>query len=174
MSMSAEERIDLDLDTILQLLQARQETCTLQTVLKRGVVELGLKGSCSVTLQLVKGRVVSCQIANSQQNLSSIELVRYLPHHERFTWLFRIVELQQLPRPQQAPEPAPALISSVPRRVVMTQDKELLVQNLPRNVRHVLALIDGKRSVEKIAQMLALSPDYVLNVLQKLQEGEII
>lgn len=69
--------------------------------------------------------------------------------------------------------PAPLrLFSAVPR--VIANLSPAVLHNLSRRQRRVLVLVDGTRSVEKIAALLFSTPQDTLIALELLQELEMM
>ncbi len=220
MGQPLEEKITLDLNTIAQLLQSRNEMYILRANIKSGIPGLGMKGPCQLYLRLHHGKLIDCEIVNRQQKLSGLQLERYLPYEERLTWSLTPTEVElnsSLHTPVTPPLPfsgsqispinqlspsqsypgdlnldtgrldqdyfyaPPAATPSfsqdisvlIPHRLPMAERPEIL-HSLSRDLRRVLALVDGSRSVEKIAYVLRLPIEQTFKILQELQVKSLI
>lgn len=188
------QKYELDLETLLTLLEEMRQNGVLFANVPPGL--LGLKTGCQVRIDLVEGKVVYCHIEDSTGQ------VRVLGNNKAFSLLYGLgtlkwyVEtalpdapslvdtnsspLRAIPptntRPLSTPSPydtvpLQSIYSIVPRKTVNIGLSAL--QRLSRNQRRVLILVDGTRSIEKIASVLySSSQDNIQMVLRALRELE--
>lgn len=182
--MSQEERHDLDLTMLLQLLQNRQEPYTLKTTLRRGISTIRFKGPCELVIRAVHGNITECMLLNERQKISGLELVQYLPRNEMLTWTLVVEE-----KPAVADKPAVQAQNTAPpkpllpdttfdksqplRRLPAANHPETLA-TLPRILRQVLALVDGKRSALDIERILHIPLEQLREILQHLKKNNFI
>lgn len=148
-------------------------------------------------LYLTEGQVVTCRIYSKRDGrllFVNEEAMRWLTKwgQREFAWLaLTPKQTRSLHPPRQTATPqgllpppkraAPAQrLDEVPpmsnddppqRLILIEQD---VMRSLPRNHRRVLALVDGKRSVEKIAAMLRLPLTNVEVILSDLHRAGAI
>jgi len=148
-------------------------------------------------LYLTEGKAVACYVYSKRDGrllFSNEEAMRWLTKwgQREFAWVAltpeqsRSFHLPQqsatpqrlLPPPKRAApaqrldEVLPMSNKVVPQRLVLVEQD--VMRSLPRNHRRVLALVDGKRSVEKIAAMLRLPLKNVEAVLSDLHKAGAI
>lgn len=173
----------IDLATILQLLHEFQRNGILQAELPSGVP--GFKKYCLVLINLAEGKIISCHIKSDSGRtfLDGEDALRVVYSLGKLEWTFT-------PR-QEAPllnlrdsstdipvvhDPTPKPVHSlIPQRIARVGQEDL--NSWPRKYRRVFVLIDGERSVEKIAAILSLPPggvEEVGEVLRKLQSIGVI
>lgn len=187
----------IDLATILQLLREFRRTGILQAELPAGLSRF--KQPCQVVIELVRGEVTSAFVKNTrgQTLLANDEALQAVGVLGKLTWVF-----DQLPGPitptTTAPTPpatsAPSAVpvpqthplsfsstqpqlptlprTLVPHRLLYLSQED--INRWPLRHRQVFVLIDGQRSREKIAAILALPVPLVAGVLQELQSLGII
>ncbi len=162
----------LDLETLLSLLEEAGQNGSLFTELPSGIS--GFKEYCRARIDLQEGKIVFCQIEGRNGRIlaskrQALQLVSNLGSRE---W-----HLVEAPSPPRALSPSPVDRSSpsrrslqasslVPQRVPLIDQYAL--SRLPRRHRQVLSLIDGTRSIERIAALLHSSTDG--NPIQQVEE----
>lgn len=169
----------LDLETLLSLLEEAGQSGNLSTELPSGVP--GLKERCWARIDLQEGKIVLCQIEGRNgrilaSNRQALQLVSNLGSRE---W-----HLVEAPAPRLL-SPSPVDRSSRSRRSL--QARSLVPQRVPlinqytlnrlsRRHRQVLSLIDGTRSIERIAALLHPSVDgqLIQQVEEIVQELEVL
>ncbi len=187
------QKYELDLETLLSLLEEMRQNSILFANVPPGA--LGQKTGFQVRIDLVEGKIAYCHIEDEEGR------IHVLGNQKAFSLLYGMGTLewyvetrlpdaplptntQPLPRamlptntrPLPAPSPydtvpLPSLSSIVPRPTVY--NKSLVLQRLSRSQRRVLVLVDGTKSVEKIASMLyPSSQDSIQIVLKTLHELE--
>jgi hypothetical protein len=168
----------LDLETLLSLLEEAGQSGSLFTELPSGVP--GFKEYCRARIDLQEGKIVLCQIEGRNDRIlaskrQALQLVSNLGSRE-----WHLVEAASPLRPlspspidRSSPSKRSVLMSSlVPRRVPLIDQSTL--SRLPRRHRQVLSLIDGTRSIERIAALLPSSAggqpvQHVEEIVQQLE-----
>jgi hypothetical protein len=169
----------LDLETLLSLLEEVGQNGTLSTELPSGVP--GFKEYCRARIDLQEGKIVLCQIEGRNGRVlasqrQALQLVSNLGSRE-----WQLVEAPSLKLLSSSPVDRSSgsmrsvqvpLSSLVPRRVPRIDQQTL--NRLPRRHRQVLSLIDGRRSIERIATLFRSSADgqslrQVEEIVQELQ-----
>jgi hypothetical protein len=127
-------------------------------------------------LTLFKGEVITCYVqsrVNGNILLTDYEALHWLASLGHLTWN------QEASTPQQTSLPIfddsqPALLQSykVPRR--LTQAKQTEMHSWSRKHRQVFALVDGRRSTERIAVILCQPLKVVEIILHDLQAKGVI
>ena len=157
----------LDLKTMLSLLQAHTHTGLLRARLPVGILEQ--KEACAVTITVVKGLLVSCAITDK-------ESFPYITGEQALDALANVGPLNWTVTLQLSSSLLPPLFSqasgrgrnAIPRRLVEPQAAQLHV--LTRTQRLVFSLIDGKNSMTYIAYLLALSSTRVEQAIRELYQ----
>jgi hypothetical protein len=163
----------LDLETLLSLLQMQEQNGRLSSEV-RGVI--GLKEPCRVNIELQNGKIIACQIEGMHTKVRFIgeQALTKLSHLGTQEWK---LEKSQQPQPSLVAPPSSAypnerkhqsMLSQIPQRI--RQDNLQLLNRLSRSQRRVWNLIDGVRSVEKIAMLLSSSPDLSAQQQQHVKE----
>ncbi len=154
--------------------------------------ETGTNVHWQVHLYLVEGKAIACRIYSKIDGrvlFTNDEAMRWLSKwgQREFGWQLKPLTLQQahalsiarpplrelLPPPRRAtPVQYPYVVPSArdgaaPQRLAAVEQSAM--RSWPRQHRRVLALVDGERSVEKIAAMLKLSPETVKKILNDLR-----
>lgn len=188
----------LDLVTILRLLREFQRSGILQTRLPSGLQDLKLP--CVVVIELLRGEMTACHVKDirgqtllaDQEAFEAISVMgklnwtfEALPEHEllsrrRITGLLPAPSTHLSAGPPQTPLAAstlerPAYFSHrplVPRRLFSLNQHE--INSWPRRHRQVYVLIDGVRSVEKIAAMLSQPPHMIEKILREIESVGVI
>lgn len=191
----------IDLLTILQLLREFRRSGILRTEIPAGLARL--KQPCFVVIELLRGEVIACHVKDSkgQTLLSEQNAFEAVSAAGKLNWVFDTVPEYELSGRQPRGRPLPGSVQTsplttgplqtppalpvaprtgnlpyrarVPRRLLQLSQAE--VSAWPRKHRQVYVLIDGMRSVEKIAAMLSAPSQAVEEVLQEIQAtGAII
>lgn len=168
----------IDLTTMLQLLHEFGKSGTLQAHLPMGVS--GFKDDCYAAISVTCGDLTACHIKSSAGRivLPNEQALQYLYSVGRLHWVFS--ERQEDPPSLSAnftqistlSDTIPALL---PRRTAEAAQMDISLW--PRNHKRVFVLIDGTRTLEKIAAMLALYPQGVAEIqtiLRDLQAAGLV
>jgi len=173
----------LDLKTLLTLLEEVEQNGRLSTILLSGIS--GIKERCQAKVDLQEGKIVFCQIEGRDGHVfatgnQALQLLSQLGPQE-----WQLVETLQsgslLPANtvQISPKNRRNLYTSdlVPQRITFIDQRTL--NRLPLRHKHVLNLVDGTRSVGRIAAILFSSTDgqiiqQVGEILQELEAMKMI
>ena len=168
-----------DLTTMLQILSRLRQNGILRTELQdtRNVAEKFV-----AQLDIVEGKAISCYIKNGNGQIifSDHEALRVLYGLGPLEWILlpRQDMIISVPRPQLPPQipllalPPPASArSSVPRRTVLVEQRQMI--SWPRRHRMVYVLIDGKKSIDRIAEILSLPINVVEDIIRDLQSIDV-
>jgi hypothetical protein len=166
----------LDLETLVSLLEELGQNGRLSCEMPSGVP--GLREACQARIDLQDGKIIFCQIEGRGRRVlaSGNQALRLLSNLGPREW--QLVETQpEETQPLLATGPLQSnsrnamnvrTPSVIPQRVTAIDQQTL--NRLPRRHRWVLNLVDGMRSVAKIASLLSSSPD-----MQTIQQvGEIL
>ena len=160
----------LDIETLLLFLSSRRQSGEVSTDLKR-FPGIAYKGPCHVSITLVQGKVISC-IVQDQEGRALVTGERALQELKgmgQFDWDWSTTSLKNVVAPPAQRNP-PDMSSLIPRRVVPL---EVIDRNaLPRRHWQILLLVDGSRTVARIASILApaLSQSDLQEVISILQD----
>lgn len=167
---------NLDLTTVLQLMQSHHHDVTLQAEV-HDLPATHERGSAQVVL--VRGKVVSCQLMNNSGVivLAGKDALQFLAKQGALKWTFAPTETSQpaAPPSEQAVHPiSPAYEPdmAVPHRLVEVAAPQL--KAWPRAHRAFYILVDGERNIARIASMLALPLRAVEELAQDLRSKGII
>ena len=152
------------LTALLRVLQATQATCTIFT----GGTETGEPWQAQLTLS--EGQVIFCQVQHSvdgQLLLTDSTALQWLASQGNLSW-------DQVGNPAELLLPAsralqvePLLPGAVPQRQAVLGSAERGAWS--RKHRQIFGLIDGTRSIERIAMMLRQPLDLVQDMVRDLQ-----
>lgn len=179
----------LDLKTLLQILSRQKQHGLLQAEIPSDKLRIpGTRQLLQAGILLENGVVRNCaialrqgeRVADGQQALQLLLGVGIIEWH----WMVNTPQLS-LSSPKEAspvtqpiqmaqaamPSYSPPIPVSIPRR---TPRGDEVWQMLPRDYRKILALVDGQRSVQKLATILAMKEDEVANILRTLQSRGLI
>lgn len=164
----------LDLETLLTLLGEVEQNGHLSTIFSSGIP--GIKERCQAKVDLQEGKIVFCQIEGRNGRVfatgnQAIQLLSQLgPHEWQLVETQPIESLSPITTVQLSPQNQRYLYTStlVPQRITFIDQRTL--NRLPLRHKHVLNLVDGKRSVGRIAAILFSSTDG--QIIQ--QVGEIL
>ena len=151
-----------DLTTLLQILNETQANCVISTVGEAS----GAPWQAQLTL--FEGQVTFCQVLNSvngQILLTNSTAVHWLASLGNLAW----EQMDAPPRPSQADPFHP---HAVPRRLAASEQGG--VHMWSRKQRQVFGLVDGKRSIERIAMLLRQPPGMVEDIVYDLQSSGVI
>lgn len=190
---NAVEKFYLDLGSILQSFHHSGEL-----IGEIPAKKLGNKVPWKAHLRVVDGNIISCFIIDNRGATlhSSDEAIKMLYKVGTLTWEIILESLEntgktttgktpaaQPPRssgplpgfpmekavPPAFPDPEPVRVR-VPYRLMNISLQQMNQTQWPREYRLVYILIDGERSSEKIASMLAMSPQAVQEILLELKK----
>ncbi len=150
-------------------MQEHQKTGLLHAEVDAGTVSL--REPCRIEIKIMAGAVASCMIVgNSGRRLAGKEAMRELARMGRLRWTFTSQQ-DSVAAPGSS---GPAFTESAvcPRRYASLSQEQM--RNWPRMHRAVFALTDGTKSIEKIAEMLSVSPMLVEKALRELQSIGVI
>ena len=155
---------NLDLETMLSTLSRRQLSGILVTDLPRGSVG---REPAHIEISVDIGKVVSCSLQSGQTYITGENVLQLLARLEIIPWVFAAASPAQ---PSGAIERLPQ--SHIPRRLGTLQQTD--IARLPRTHFQVYAYIDGRRTVEEIAQQLMATPEQIERVLFDLQAWKVV
>jgi hypothetical protein len=158
------------LTEMLWVLQAAQATCTIFT----GGPEAGEPWQAELTLS--QGQVTSCQVRQStdgQLLLTDTEALQWLASQGSRSW-DQVSTPPRLVLPTRSiPQEEPLMPEAVPQKLEVLEFVES--RTWSRKQRQVFGLIDGTRSIERIAMILRQPLDLVQDLVRDLQaRGAII
>lgn len=175
-------RYELSLQVLLENLRELRSTGLLQTQIA-GLTVNGrqITEQCRVELVLEKGSVHQCTVFHQSGALllqgSEAWLAVQSYAKQRLTWQFS---------QGGSTETSPASSSANPSTTLSPYDKygviphllpsttPTMLQRLSREYRRVLALVDGQRSMQQIAALLSLSPEYIHLVLYQCRSWHLV
>jgi hypothetical protein len=172
----------LDIETLLSLLYEAGQSGRLSTTLPSGIP--GFKQYCRASIDLQEGKIVFCQIEqrNGRVLISGKQALQILSRSGTHEWLLEEVQFHQGPTPVLPPATTATTVTTIPNLEkqhgpsVVPQRKTFIDQStlsrFSRQQRRVLNLVDGKRSVERIAILLSASsdPSAIRQTLQQVEE----
>lgn len=182
------QRYELPLQILLVNLQELKSTGSLQTRIA-GLVVAGKQMSreCRVELVLERGAVQQCTIYHpngeplAQGNAAW--LVVQTVATRRLTWQFSqeqpsrglLLEASPARMPARATPPgmSPGRFEVIPYPRPGATTSAVLAE-LSREQRRVLALVDGRRSVLQIAELLSAPPEYIHHALRQYHFWQLI
>ena len=158
------------LTELLQVLRAAQATCTIFT----GGPEAGEPWQAELTLS--QGQVTSCQVRQSEDGqllLQDSAALQWLASQGSRSW-DQVSNPPRLVLPTRpTPQEEPLMPEAVPQRLEVLELAES--RTWSRKQRQVFGLIDGTRSIERIAMILRQPLDLVQDLVRDLQaRGAII
>lgn len=166
----------IDLATLLQLLREFRRSGTLQTVLSSGIPEL--REPCHGLIELARGEIVSCSIKSNRGRtvVTGENAIRILGGMGVLDWTFDVQQSQSVAIPQGPSLKRPAFpstaLSPIPRRNVQVNARDM--RQWPRKYWQVFVLVDGERSIDKIAAILSQPSSIVDEVLQDLRAMGVV
>ncbi len=169
----------LDLPTLLQILARQRHSGAL---LSRGVHLRGFKQEATIRIDILEGHLARCVVSDSQSghiladgNKAYLAVVGI----GAVEWQWHTMVAPQVLQTR-------ALPSLSQRRLVEKQSFATIVPwrtgvirpdilgQLPRYQKHVLQMVDGVRSAEKIATLLLIEPEEIVKILRELQQMKLI
>jgi hypothetical protein len=160
----------IDLETMLQILQTHRQTGILYAELPSGAA--GIKESCRAEISVSAGKIVSCRIEgrSGRSWLVGGEALREVYRLGVLDW--QLTLQSETHPPVRETSPAIARSWPIPQRTAQVDQKQLL--SWPRMHRKVYALVEGRNTVKKIADILSVSPASVEQVLHDLQGINVV
>jgi hypothetical protein len=180
----------LDLATLLQILSRQKQSGVLQA---ENIRLPGIKQSAGARLILEQGNIRSCTLSLKMGTLSmpaetniaeGSKAMQMLYELETLEWRWTAAsslttQKMQITRAKEKPPVPPVEFSplamrefSIPRRTAGFETT--MLDTLPRNYRRILALVDGKRPVSKIAAMLAMPEEELRKTCNALRSLRLI
>ncbi len=167
---------NLDLETMLSTLSRRQLSGNLVADVPRARVG---RESAHIEIHVDGGKVISCSLQSGRTYLTGENALQIIARLDVIPWLFTASPKQTLAPPTSSPVPSRQLVpigevsqTHIPKRFGTLQQTDLA--RLPRTHFQVYAYIDGKRTVEEIAQQLRATPEQIERVLFDLQAWKIV
>lgn len=167
----------LDIETLLLFLSSRRQSGEVSTDLKR-FPGIAYKGPCHAHITLIEGKVVSCIVQDQEGKIliDGEHALQGLKGLGQLAWTWSTVHLKSVPAAPAQRNP-PDISSIIPRRIVPLEMIDRTT--LPRRHWQILLLIDGSRTVARIASILSISPSSsdlqeVFRILQDLHQRGII
>lgn len=178
------QAFQIDLKTLLHIFARQKQHGLLQAAISSEKLHCpGARQLLHASLLLDKGAVQTCTIAykRGEQVAEGQEALQLLLGAGVVEWQWKAhtlplldLSLQKIPG-QQAITPAnlrPSLsATSIPCRTLRSEE---VLPTLSRAYRKILALVDGQRSIHKLADILALRDEDVMRALQTLQSWGLI
>lgn len=176
----------LDLKTLLQIVSRQQQYGLLQAEIASERLHFhGTRQRMRTTIRLVHGSIQTCTIGlkNGGVLAEGPQAVKLLLDAGVLEWDW---QTGNVPFPNQmreeSPAPQPGMTvtgdtsSTSPATLIpfRTLHSEEVLTTLPRDYRRVLALVDGQRSVHKIAVILSMSDEDVMKSLHTLQSHGLL
>ena len=162
---------NLDLETMLATLSRRQLSGNLVADIARGKVG---REPAHLEISVDSGKIVSCLLQSGQTYVTGENVLQLLARLEIIPWVFVASSPQQSVGPATKSLVPPGEVSQprVPRRLATLQQGELA--RLPRTHFQVYAYLDGRKTIEEIAQLLRTTPEQIERVLLDLQTWKIV
>lgn len=152
------------LTELLRVLQAAQATCTIFT----GGPEAGELWRAELTLS--QGRLTSCQVRQStdgQLLITDTEALLWLASQGSRSW-DQVSNPPRLVLPtRRTPQGEPLMAETIPQRLAALEPAES--RTWSRKQRQVFGLVDGTRSIERIAVILRQPLELVQDLVRDLQ-----
>jgi hypothetical protein len=138
--------------------------------------ETGSAKPWQAQLSFVDGIVTVCQVwhkADGRSLFTDGGAIRWLTSLPSLTWTLETLAPEKvLPQAVNGPHMVASSPSPVPRR--FRQVEQSVILSLSRKQRQVFALVDGTRSIEKIAVILRQPVEVVTKVLHELEMMGVI
>jgi hypothetical protein len=161
---------NLDIETMIQIMQTHQQTGFLQADIPPKTA--GVRESRQVNIAISSGSIVSCTITYSDgRQRTGKEAHQELVRLGRLRWTFTLQS--GLPTQPQPPSHNPVENSLSPPRRTASPEQQV-IRSWPRVHRQVFALVDGTKCCEKIAEILSTPPNVIDQVLRDLQKMQVI
>ena len=180
----------LDTETMLQLLRERRQTGILATDLPMGTA--GTRGRLRAIVTITAGKIIDCRIEESNGQLWVVgeEALQELHRLGTLDWSLTLQQtnpklpaiqqtsptLDTSPYLQNAPTPITGPIRrdepQIPLRSMQVEVSQMT--QWPRTHRMVYAMIDGKNTTKRIAELLSLQTTTLEQILRDLQNMRVI
>ncbi len=162
----------LDLTTMIRVLHTHAHTCLLRAELPVGV-DASTEEPCTVSIAVVKGKLVSCAILTRDGFLSATGDAAYsiLAHAGYLNWTLTLQLTSSL-------LPPPSILVSrkggtlIPQRLIELPSEQR--KTWTRTQRLVFSLVNGKNSVTYIAYLLSFSTTLVEQTLSELYQMKVL
>jgi hypothetical protein len=183
--MKGYQMYKIDLATLLQLFEEFQRSGVFTAEIPRGT--LGLKEPGLARVEVINGMVVNCVILGRDGRYlsSGTDALRKLHQMGGLKWLMStqtgsspVVETSPLRSLPPAPLPAPRVTGNlafhalIPMRLAAMERG--VMNRLTPMQRRVLVLVDGSRSITKIAALLSVRVEIVQGTLRELEAMGLI
>ncbi len=159
-----------DLTKMLRMLKERRANDALSTTWT------GPGYPWQAQLVLVEGQVTLCQVqsrVDGQSLLTGNEAIRWLASLGELTWEQAAFTPQQPSLPLlRAAQATPPQVAEIPRRLV--QGEHTVIHSWSRKQRQVFGLVDGQRSIQRIALILRQPLTLVEDIVHDLQASGVI
>ena len=156
----------LDLATILYILQG--QSGRLQAILEEVP---GIREPCQATIMLLEGKVASCFLETRRGALvgQGEQVLNLLTGLGTVDWLWEAGPGVALQAPTRS---STGTLSPIPRRREPLRQQAL--EACSRLQRRVLGLVDGRRTIQEIASLLAVPPTELERLRAVLRELHIM
>lgn len=126
-----------------------------------------MRGRCYVTITIVDGNIVSCEVANGTMQRSDEEALSYLYSLGTLEWQWKplVTTVQEATRGKSKPD---VMLSNVPYRLNVILQRQQF-NSWSHMKRWVFSLINGKRRIEDIVTIVSRhQPDRVVTIITEL------
>ncbi len=180
----------LDTETMLQLLRERRQTGILATDLPLGTA--GVRGRLHAVVTITAGKIVDCRIEESNGQLWVVgeEALQELHRLGTLDWSLTLQQTTpKLPAIQQTSpvlnyspylqDSSTAVTGPIKREEPQIPVRSMLVEasqmtQWPRTHRMVYAMVDGKNTTKRIAELLSMQTTTLEQILRDLQNMRVI
>ncbi len=132
-----------------------------------------MRGRCYVTITVVDGNIVSCEVTNGTMQRSDKEAFSYLYRLGTLEWQWKPLAaiVQEATKGKSKPD---AILSNVPYRLNVVLQRQQF-NSWSHMKRWVFSLIDGKRRIEDIVAIVSKhQPDRVMTIITELRDQGFI
>lgn len=176
------EYLQLEIDVILLHLKENRASGILQADLPERFIMAAFsrRGPAKVQLSLQAGEIVSGFISTPQEVLlqHKQQVVRTVAQAGILSWqLILAADVQERPSSQTNPRlPAQPVNNHLPRMFsIPYRTRQIALESFADpTARRVYQLIDGQRSIERIAALARVPPDYALALIGYLCEQNVL
>ncbi len=159
---------NLDLETMLSTLSRRQLSGSLVADVPKGRVG---REPAHIEINVNSGKIISCSLRSGRLYVTGENVLQILARLDIIPWIFS-VSPQQSSVTQSLVPMTEVSQARIPRRLGALQQADLA--RLPRTHFQVYAYIDGKKTIEEIAQQLRTTTEQIERVLLDLQTWNIV